>query len=57
MFEELADDYGFDYSQAKPNRFAAEMRADSLRIIYEPEVTEALLETMPPAIRPTKDPP
>lgn len=68
MNDELDDDYEFDYSQAKPNRFAAGMQAGGRLIILEPEVAEAfresqtvnavlkaLLKTMPPAIRPTTD--
>ncbi len=68
MQDELADDYEFDYSQAKPNRFAAGMQAGGRLFVLEPEVAavfresetvnavlKALMKTMPPSTRTTPD--
>ncbi len=61
MDDELADDYEFDYAQAKPNRFAAGMQPGGRLVVLDPEVAEvfresktvndalrALMKTMPP---------
>jgi hypothetical protein len=58
--EELLPEYRFDYSKAKPNRFAAELKAGSRAIVLDPDVARvfpstesvnavlrALIETMP----------
>jgi hypothetical protein len=34
----LRDEYSFDYSKAKPNRFAAEMKRPVVAVILEPDV-------------------
>ena len=58
--EELKDEYRFDYSKAKPNRFARDLSADTIMVVLEPDVAEvfstsedvnrvlrALIKTMP----------
>ena len=35
---DMRDEYTFDYSQAKPNRFAGEMRRPVIAVILEPDV-------------------
>lgn len=60
MSNELRGEYQFDYSQAKPNRFAAAVRAGGRLVVLEPQVAaafagsgevnavlRALLDTMP----------
>lgn len=62
MSEELRDEYQFDYSQAKKNRFAAGMKKGGRLVVLDPEVAaafqksedvnavlKALLQTMPQA--------
>jgi hypothetical protein len=64
MNDELRDEYTFDYSKAKPNRFAAAMKKGGRLVVLDPEVAaafegsgavnavlRALLQTMP--ARPT----
>jgi len=34
---DLRDEYDFDYSKSKPNRFASKMR-DSIAVVLEPDV-------------------
>ena len=34
----MRDEYAFDYSQAKPNRFAAGMRQPVVAVVLEPDV-------------------
>ena len=36
--EELKPEYRFDYSKAKPNRFAAKMTEGTVAVILEPDV-------------------
>ena len=36
--DELAKEYRFDYSKAKPNRFAAQMGADTIAVVLAPDV-------------------
>jgi hypothetical protein len=36
--DELAAEYRFDYSRAKPNRFAAQMGADTIAVVLAPDV-------------------
>ena len=31
-------EYRFDYSKAKPNRFAAEMPAETIAVVLEPDI-------------------
>ena len=67
MSDELRDEYDFDYSQAKPNRFAKPLPPGGRIVYLEPEVAQrfadshevnrllkAILEAMPSA-PPTKD--
>jgi hypothetical protein len=57
----MQPEYHFDYAKAKPNRFAARMKAGSRVVVLAPDVAEvfatpesvnavlrALIETMPP---------
>ncbi len=34
----MAKEYRFDYSKAKPNRFAAQMGADTIAVVLAPDV-------------------
>jgi hypothetical protein len=58
--DELLTEYRFDYTKAKPNRFAARIKAGSRAVVLDPDIAEAfptpksvnavlraLLETMP----------
>ena len=36
--EELSSEYRFDYSKAKPNRFAARMSGSTIAVVLEPDV-------------------
>lgn len=45
MADELRDEYQFDYTQAKPNRFAAKLRKGGRLIVLEPEVAAAFRES------------
>jgi hypothetical protein len=60
MGDELRDEYQFDYSKAKPNRFAARLKKGGRLVVLDPEVAaafagsetvnavlKALLQTMP----------
>jgi hypothetical protein len=40
MNDELRREYDFDYSQAKPNRFAAGLKPGGRIVVLEPEVAE-----------------
>jgi hypothetical protein len=50
--DELREHYDFDYSKAKPNRFAERVGQDSLMVVLEPDVaaifptTEAVNDTL-----------
>jgi hypothetical protein len=35
---EMRTEYAFDYSRAKPNRFAAQMGGDAVAVILDPDV-------------------
>jgi hypothetical protein len=35
---ELLREYRFDYSKAKPNRFAAEMPAETIAVVLKPDI-------------------
>lgn len=37
---ELRDEYDFDYSKSKPNRFAGEFGKGSVAVVLEPDVAE-----------------
>lgn len=58
--DELRREYTFDYSKARPNRFAARMTGDIRAVVLDPDVAKvfttpesvnavlrALIETMP----------
>jgi len=58
--DEMLPEYDFDYSQARPNRFAGRVKEDRVIVILDPDVAEvfktpesvnailrALIETMP----------
>jgi hypothetical protein len=64
--DDLLPEYDFDYSQARPNRFAERMTTDSIVVVLDPDVAEvfktpeavnrvlrALITTMPPSVRPS----
>src|SRR5258708_24822767 len=36
--EDLLREYGFNYSKAKPHRFAAEMPAETIAVVLEPDI-------------------
>ena len=36
--DEMRDEYQFDYSKAKPNRFAGKIGQDQLMIVLDPDV-------------------
>ena len=68
MGDELRDEYQFDYSKAKPNRFAAKLKKGGRLVILDPEVAavfsgseavnsvlKALLLTMPCKPKETAD--
>ena len=38
--QEMAPEYRFDYSKAKPNRFAARMKEEPLIVMIEPDVAK-----------------
>ncbi|MDZ4659472.1 MAG: hypothetical protein SH868_18025 [Bythopirellula sp.] len=40
MNDDLRPEYGFDYSQAKPNRFAAGLKPGGRIVVLDPEVAE-----------------
>lgn len=39
--EDLLPEYWFDYSKAKPNRFAARMQNGPVVVVLEPDVAES----------------
>ena len=41
MGDELWDEYPFDYSKAKPNRFTAELEKGGRLVVLDPEVAAA----------------
>jgi hypothetical protein len=41
MSEELRSEYEFDYSQAKPNRFAAKMQRGGKLVVLDPDIAAA----------------
>lgn len=36
--EKMSQEYRFDYSKAKPNRFAAQIGAGSIAVVLDPDV-------------------
>jgi hypothetical protein len=65
MNDELRDEYQFDYSKAKPNRFAAGLQKGGRLVVLDPEVAaqfqesatvnavlRALIKTMPKPAEP-----
>ncbi len=42
--EDLLREYRFDYSKAKPNRFAAEMPAETIAVVLEPDIAAVFSE-------------
>jgi len=36
--EDLLREYRFDYSKAKPNRFATEMPSETIAVVLEPDI-------------------
>jgi hypothetical protein len=45
MNDELRDAYQFDYSKAKPNRFAAGLQKGGRLVVLDPEVAEAFQQS------------
>ncbi len=45
MSDELRDEYDFDYSQAKPNRFAKPLPPGSRVVYLEPEVAKRFTDS------------
>ena len=43
--DEMQDEYQFDYSKAKPNRFASRIGQDQLMIILDPDVAAVFKTT------------
>lgn len=37
---DMATEYRFDYSKAKPNRFAAKMKNNTLIVVIDPDIAE-----------------
>jgi hypothetical protein len=46
--KEIRPEYHFDYSRAKPNRFAGHLEKDALVVILDPDVAEVF--TTPEAV-------
>ncbi|MBI3016008.1 MAG: hypothetical protein HYY65_13335 [Candidatus Tectomicrobia bacterium] len=40
LSEEMRREYRFDYTKAKPNRFAAQMGAGTIAVVLDPDVAE-----------------
>ena len=62
--DDLLPEYDFDYSQARPNRFAERMTTESIVVLLDPDVAEvfktpeavnrvlrALITTMPSSVK------
>lgn len=47
----MLPEYDFDYSQAHPNRFAAEVKRDRLMVLLDPDVSEVF--TTPESVNQT----
>lgn len=39
--QEMRSEYRFDYSKARPNRFAARMSEDTVAVVLDPDVASA----------------
>jgi len=65
--EDMQPEYQFDYTKAKPNRFATKQPDGSLVVVLEPDIAQvfgtpdavkkvlrALIATMPPVPAPTE---
>lgn len=39
--DELSDHYDFDYTKAKPNRFAQKLNQEAIIVVLEPDVAAA----------------
>jgi hypothetical protein len=44
-YDDLQEHYDFDYSKAKPNRFATQLNNETVMIVLEPEVAAAFPTT------------
>jgi hypothetical protein len=42
--DDLADEYQFDYSQSRPNRFASDVDEDAVVVVLDPDVAEVVRE-------------
>jgi hypothetical protein len=64
MMDDLLPEYKFDYSKARPNRFAERVAKDSVVVVLDPDVAEvfktpeavnevlrALITTMPKLVK------
>jgi uncharacterized protein (DUF4415 family) len=64
MMDDLLPEYKFDYSKARPNRFAERVAKDSVVVVLDPDVAEvfktpeavnevlrALITTMPELVK------
>lgn len=62
--DDLLPEYRFDYTRARPNRFATQMQVEGLVVVLDPDVAavfrtpeavnavlRALIQTMPPVER------
>ena len=45
LSDEMRDEYQFDYSKAKPNRFASRIGQDQLMIVLDPAVAAVFKTT------------
>jgi len=45
MNDELREEYQFDYSKAKPNRFAAKLQKGGRLVVLDPEIAAAFPES------------
>ena len=43
--DELAPEYRFDHSKAKPNRFAERMSRDAVVVVLDPDVAEVFSDS------------
>lgn len=44
-YNDLCEHYNFDYSKAKPNRFAEQLSNEAIMVVLEPEVAAAFPTT------------
>ncbi len=38
--DEMLPEYNFDYRKSRPNRYAAQMKSDSVLVVLEPDIAE-----------------